>query len=536
MHKNKLLFICIFCFFTSSLLANEIPQHHFYINQNFIKPDIDDSEQYQKYKNILASISNNSNGTLSSDDSFYFILSTLDTNQGSITLVDGSVWQIDWWYRSQLNNWHPEDRLEIFFDTLYRKAKIINVDRQSTAWGQCFTAPSPQFRDSIKHISKNDIDGSGPFNFLTLKSGWRVRAIGATAIFSEWKVKDEIFLYHDDAGCSIWNLTQGIIVHSCKLSKKDFDPQRILPLSELLELEHKLNDRVLAQPEAVQAVSQVLLNYAVGLNNPNAPIGVFLFLGPTGVGKTELAKSLCIECYQDSARLIRFDMSQFTESVHATRLIGPTPGLVGAGDGGQLTNPLKKKPKSIVLLDEIEKAHPQVQKFFLPIFDEGYVCEALNNNPVSCKEAIFIMTSNLYSETIAQLFDTGHTPEQVLEKIEPLLIQELSPELYNRVRPIIFHPLRQENMSKLVDLMLKEVVNRTLNVLEISLFLDDSARDYLVEHGFHPKLGARPLKKLIEDKVTATVAYAIAKEGIPRGSSITLFYQAEDDSWHVTWN
>lgn len=295
----------------------------------------------------------------------------------------------------------------------------------------------------------------------------------------------------------------------------------------ILELETNLNERVLAQPQSTRMIAQAMINYCAGLKNPLSPVGVFLFLGPTGVGKTELAKVLTENLYKSQRYLIRYDMSHFSEPHSLARLIGSPPGYANHDDGGKFTEALKLKPQSVVLLDEIEKAHPNVRKVFLPVFDEGYLKDA-RDKTVSCRDVIFIMTSNLCSQKITSLYYEGHSDDEILRIIEPDLIQALTPELYNRLQPVIFRPLTKETMRSLVNLMLEEAIQRVKYAKDIDLIVDESAKEYLVEHGFHPFLGARTLKKLIQDTVIARLSYAIVKGNISEGCSAKVCYENQE--------
>lgn len=484
--------------------------------------------QHDLFKNSLSftSVENHE------EEEFFHIIKKIDTKEGTIILKDQSVWRVDWWYRTKISSWLKGDRLKVIYDFYYQQIKFENIDQNSFAWGTIVDFPPSHLRDSIDHVSSKFVESS---NILTLKSGWKAQCpnLGLMAFF-HWQKNENIFIFHDSNDYCLFNLSRGEIIKACSLTKGPREVTGHQNISEILDLEEKLNAKVIAQKEATKALSIDLLNYAIGLNPPNAPIGVYLFIGPSGVGKTELAKVLAAELFKGQDHLIRLDMSQFSEKYSAVRLIGSPPGYMDHDQGGQLTEPLKEKPKSVVLLDEIEKAHPEVHKYFLPVFDEGYICDS-NNVKISCQEVIFIMTSNLCSQKIKDLFNAGYNSNEILKKIEPELIEKLSPELYNRIKPVLFLPLQKKDMKQLVKLLLDEAVLRIKQIKGISLEVDSTVVDFLYENGFHSELGARPLKRLIESTVIANVALSIAKEGIPNGSTLTLSYLPLDESWHVHW-
>ena len=346
-----------------------------------------------------------------------------------------------------------------------------------------------------------------------------------------WKPNHKVMIFHDkNNNYMIFNFEAKEFLGPLTLIENQ--QEIVIDLDEtILNLEEQLNKKVLQQPEATNSVTLALFNYVAGLKPKESPIGVFLFLGPTGVGKTELAKVLTSELYGGSSHLIRFDMSHFTSECDITRLIGSPPGYVNHEEGGQLTEAIRKTPQAVVLLDEMEKAHLQIHKFFLPVFDEAIILDA-KNEAVDCNRVIFIMTSNLAGPKIAELFNLGYDTDQILEFIEPELMKALSPELYNRVTPVLFRPLAKETMPTLVDLMIKDVKVNLKQEKNITLEMDQSVIDYLVENGFHPLLGARPLKKLIDKKVIGTLALAIVKNEIIPGDTATLYYSEEEDIFY----
>ena len=302
---------------------------------------------------------------------------------------------------------------------------------------------------------------------------------------------------------------------------------------DAFHLEEQLKTQVIGQEKAVNATTNAIIRYVTEFKEPKAPVGVFLFLGPSGTGKTELAKVLATKWLKNPNALIRFDMSHFVEEHQISRLIGSPPGYLGSLDGGQLTNALMRQPKSIVLLDEIEKAHPSIRKAFLPVFDDGYIRDAMNHF-ILCNETTFIMTSNLCSQEIVKLSEEGHSPEEILSIIEPKLIETLSPELYGRVEPIIFNPLSSEMLEKIVDKMLGELIYYMSSSKKVNLLIDDSTRAYLIQNGYNPLLGARPLKRLIQNKLVSEIAKLFLQQKVLPGSQITIFYHDVENRFILT--
>lgn len=445
----------------------------------------------------------------------------------TVTLDDNSKYSIRWYNTSAINQWEVGHKVKVYYPRgLFDNYTIENLDCSSEAtFGLDEIDPT-----SVPVIASVD------YKTVTLSDGSRFDAKYFFDI-DAWTAHDKVYIYYGskENHYDIYNMTNEELVRNFKLLESDEESELVkVEIHDPLNLEKRLNQKVLYQSNAVNAVSIALVNYSAGLNNPNTPIGVFLFLGPTGVGKTELAKAVTEELYHDSEKLIRFDMSQFTHQANINRLIGTPPGYINNEKGGQLTEALKMMPQSVVLLDEIEKAHSEIHKFFLPVFDEGYIRDA-NNVFVSAKDVTFIMTSNLAADTIQSMIQMGYSESEIIKTIEPDLMQALSPELYNRIEPVIFHPLSKESMSRLVEKMLQEVVQRVKNNKSIQVSFDKSVIDYLTDNGFHPLLGARPLKRMIEKKVVSSIAVAIISKKIPAGSKIELSYSAFDDSWHVKY-
>jgi ATP-dependent Clp protease ATP-binding subunit ClpB len=291
----------------------------------------------------------------------------------------------------------------------------------------------------------------------------------------------------------------------------------------VLELYDRLRKRVLGQDGAIVVTADAIIRHASGICDPLAPIATLLYIGPTGVGKTELAKELARELFGSPQNMVRINMAEFNISGAVTRLIGSPPGYVDSEKGGQLTNALTKTPNAVVLLDEIDKAHEEVRKLFLQIFDEGQVTSAMGK-VVDCKQAIFILTSNYQAWEILTLQDQGYGSDTILSQIEPKLMQALSPELYNRIDPVLFLGLSQETLRSLVCKLLAELDQRVMAKKGIHLDFEDSLVDYLQIAGYHPQLGARPLKRLIEKEITTLVAKTLLENTVKRGERLRLAY------------
>lgn len=298
---------------------------------------------------------------------------------------------------------------------------------------------------------------------------------------------------------------------------------------KLLHLEKELEKTVVGQPFAVRAVSEAIRRSRAGLSDPNRPLGVFLFVGPTGVGKTELVKALARQLFDREDAILRFDMSEYMEKFSASRLIGSPPGYVGYEEGGQLTEALRRRPYSVVLFDELEKAHPDIFNLLLQIFDEGHITDNKGRR-VNCKNSLFIMTSNLGSDLLLKKMEQRQslTQEELLTTIDPVLRSAFRPEFLNRIDEILpFLPLKLEDMEKIVELQLKQVANR-LKERQIGLKWDTSALIHLAKEGYDPVFGARPLKRLVQHEVVNLFAQAILEGKIPAHSELLLEKAKED--------
>jgi ATP-dependent Clp protease ATP-binding subunit ClpB len=270
---------------------------------------------------------------------------------------------------------------------------------------------------------------------------------------------------------------------------------------KLLKLPDELHKRVIGQDDAVKKVCDAIIRSRAGINDPNRPIGSFMFLGPTGVGKTELCKTLCASLFDTEKNIIRIDMSEYMEKFSVSRLIGAPPGYVGYEEGGQLTEQVKRKPYSIVLFDEIEKAHKDVFNVLLQILDDGRVTDG-QGKTIDFKNTIIIMTSNLGSEEIMQsIQDSGEITENAKNMVNLLLKQQFRPEFLNRLDEIIlFKPLSKDEIGQIVDLMLKSLKDR-LNQKQINLDITQNAKQFIIDNGYDITFGARPLKRFIQNNV-----------------------------------
>jgi len=291
---------------------------------------------------------------------------------------------------------------------------------------------------------------------------------------------------------------------------------------KLLSLDKILHKRVIGQDEAVVKVSEAILRSRAGIQDPNRPIGSFLFLGPTGVGKTELAKALAEVLFDDEKNIIRIDMTEYMEKHSVSRLIGAPPGYVGYDEGGQLTEAVRRRPYSVVLFDEVEKAHPDVFNILLQVLDDGRITDS-QGRTVDFKNTIIILTSNLGSQYILEgINENGEIEDSARIEVDKLLKMSFKPEFLNRLDEIVFYkPLIKEEIKKIVDLMLKEL-DRRLSDKQLKLEITDSAKDYIINTAYDPIYGARPLKRFIQQKVETLVAKKIIEGDIDEGSILKV--------------
>ncbi len=296
---------------------------------------------------------------------------------------------------------------------------------------------------------------------------------------------------------------------------------------KLLHLEDILHQRVIGQDEAVTKVTEAILRSRAGIQDPNRPIGSFLFLGPTGVGKTELAKALAQVLFDDERNMVRIDMTEYMEKYSVSRLIGAPPGYVGYEEGGQLTEAVRKKPYSVVLFDEIEKAHPDVFNILLQVLDDGRITDS-QGRTVDFKNTIIILTSNLGSQYILEGIQDGRITDEAREKVEALLKTQFRPEFLNRIDEIVFYkPLMKNEIDRIVDLQIADL-RRRLKEKQLDVELTDSARSYIVDAGYDPVYGARPLKRFLQSKVETLIARKILSEDLHHGSVLTVDCDGHD--------
>ena len=277
---------------------------------------------------------------------------------------------------------------------------------------------------------------------------------------------------------------------------------------KLLGLESILHKRVIGQDEAVTTVANAILRTRAGLKDPTKPIGSFLFLGPTGVGKTELAKALAQALFDDERNMVRIDMSEYMEKYSVSRLIGAPPGYVGYDEGGQLTEAVRRKPYCVVLFDEIEKAHPDVFNVLLQVLDDGRLTDS-QGRVVDFKNTVIILTSNLGSSFILEGIKDDKLTDEAKQKVEQLLKQSFRPEFLNRIDDIVFYtPLTRKQIYEITDLMIKDLRDR-MHAMRLDLVLTDNAKEYFAETGYDPQFGARPLKRLLTSKLETLIARRI---------------------------
>jgi ATP-dependent Clp protease ATP-binding subunit ClpC len=306
-------------------------------------------------------------------------------------------------------------------------------------------------------------------------------------------------------------------------------------VQKLLRMEEELHRRVIGQERAIRAISEAIRRARAGLQPPNRPLGSFLFLGPTGVGKTELAKTLAEYLFGDETAIVRLDMSEYMEKHAVSKLIGAPPGYVGYEEGGQLTEAVRRKPYSVILLDEIEKAHPDVFNILLQILDDGRLTDA-KGRTVDFANTVIIMTSNIGSEHLMQLrkeeFEKNY--DRIKEQFMSELKLRFRPEFLNRIDEIIiFHPLSEEEIKKIVDLLIARL-NARLKERDIEVLLTETAKSELAKKGYVPEFGARPLRRTIQREIETPLSVKILEGDIKEGDTVKVDYDEQKRKFTFT--
>ena len=309
-----------------------------------------------------------------------------------------------------------------------------------------------------------------------------------------------------------------------------------IPVSKIMESEREkilnlatiLHKRIIGQDDAVQRVTDCIIRSRAGIQDPKRPIGSFIFLGPTGVGKTELAKALAEALFDDEHNIIRIDMSEYMEKFSVSKLIGAPPGYVGYEEGGQLTEAVRRKPYSVILFDEVEKAHPDVFNVLLQVLDDGRITDS-KGRTVDFKNTIIILTSNLGSDIILNGIDKdGNITEKATQDINDLLKSTFKPEFLNRLNEIIvYKPLKKDEISRILDLIINDL-NKRLEDRQIKIELTDKAKKYLIDNGYDPIFGARPLKRFVQKKLETIIARKILEQVVVPNSTVNIDFDGKD--------
>ena len=373
-------------------------------------------------------------------------------------------------------------------------------------------------------VSKQDYEGAAKYRDLERK----IRAnIEAETEAWEKKIKEKRKIVDGERVAEVVSMMTGIPLQ--KISQNE--TEKLASMSEVLR------SKVIGQNEAVEKISKAILRNRIGLKDPNRPIGSFIFLGPTGVGKTQLAKELAKFVFGDSDAMIRVDMSEYMEKFNSTKLIGAPPGYVGHEEGGQLTEKVRRKPYSVVLFDEIEKAHPDIFNTLLQILDEGMITDGLGRK-INFKNCLIILTSNIGQKRASEFgggVGFGSNREDVREKetrntIKKELEKLFPPEFINRLDEIIyFNSLTQEDLIKIIDVEIKKMVPR-FEDLGYKLTISKDLKEKIAEKGYDPKFGARPLRRLLQKYVEDTIAELVVTKKVVQGSKITLSFDSKKDS------
>jgi ATP-dependent Clp protease ATP-binding subunit ClpB len=284
---------------------------------------------------------------------------------------------------------------------------------------------------------------------------------------------------------------------------------------------------VIGQNEAVELATDAILRARAGIKDPRRPVGSFLFLGPTGVGKTELAKTLAETLFDSEAALVRIDMSEYMEKHSVARLIGAPPGYIGYDEGGQLTEVVRRKPYAVILFDEIEKAHPDVFNVLLQVLDDGRITDS-QGRTVDFKNTVIILTSNIGSRFLLEGVNGDSIPESVRESVMAELRHTFRPEFLNRIdETVLFKPLTLEEITRIVDLLLADL-NRRLAERRVTVKLDKKARDWAAEKGYDPVFGARPLKRFLQRQIETKLARALISGTVAEGAEVVFNVQGDE--------
>ncbi|HTK80815.1 MAG TPA: ATP-dependent Clp protease ATP-binding subunit [Bacteroidota bacterium] len=349
----------------------------------------------------------------------------------------------------------------------------------------------------------------------------------------EWELKSQETVYevNEDTMADVVSMMTSIPVNKIAQSESE----------KLLKMESALKSSLVGQDEAIEKLSKAIRRTRAGLKDPKRPIGSFIFLGPTGVGKTEMAKALARYLFDSEEALIRIDMSEYMEKFSVSRLVGAPPGYVGYEEGGQLTEKVRRKPYSVVLLDEIEKAHPDVFNILLQVLDDGILTDSLGRK-VDFKNAILIMTSNIGARDIKASgsfgFGSSDAPKDFYKTmkvtIEDAVKRVFNPEFLNRIDDtIVFHSLERVHIDKIIDIQMRELVKRMAS-MEISISLNKQAREFLVDKGYDPAFGARPLKRALQKYIEDPIAEEILKNKFGQGSQIKVKFNPKTESLKFT--
>lgn len=372
-------------------------------------------------------------------------------------------------------------------------------------------------------VSKQDYEGAAKFRDIERKIK---SSIESETESWEKKIREKRKIVDGERVAEVVSMMTGIPLQ--KISQNE--TEKLASMAEVLK------ERVIGQEEAVEKITKAILRNRIGLKDPNRPVGSFIFLGPTGVGKTQLAKELAKFIFGDSDSMIRVDMSEYMEKFNSTKLIGAPPGYVGHEDGGQLTEKVRRKPYSVVLFDEIEKAHPDIFNTLLQILDEGTITDGLGRK-INFKNCLIILTSNVGQRRAADFgggVGFGSNREEVKEKevkntIKKELEKTFPPEFINRLDEIIyFNSLSQENLVKIIDVEIKKMTPRFLEIgYKISISKD--LKEKIAERGYDPKFGARPLRRILQKYVEDTIAELVMNKKVSQGCKITLSYDSSKD-------